>query len=73
MGFTITAAELMSFLASKGFHRETGRGRHGIKMVKGGVRIPIPAHPGDIKTNTAKKILRMAGYSVEDILDWRQN
>jgi hypothetical protein len=45
MGFTITAIELMAFLAAKGYRKETGRGRHGVKMV-GATRIPIPAHPG---------------------------
>jgi predicted RNA binding protein YcfA (HicA-like mRNA interferase family) len=73
MGFTITAAEIMAFLASKGFHKETGRGRHGVKMVKGTLRVPIPAHPGDLSDFTAKNILRMAGYTVNDVLDWRRS
>jgi predicted RNA binding protein YcfA (HicA-like mRNA interferase family) len=72
MGFTITAAELIAFLAAQGFRVETGQGRHGVKAVKGSQRIPIPAHQGDLKTNTARKILKMAGYSVNDVLDWRQ-
>jgi predicted RNA binding protein YcfA (HicA-like mRNA interferase family) len=72
MGFTVTAAELIAFLAAHGFRKETGHGRHGVKMAKGGQRIPIPAHQGDLKTNTARKILKMAGYSVDDVLDWRQ-
>jgi predicted RNA binding protein YcfA (HicA-like mRNA interferase family) len=73
MGFTITAGEIMAFLASKGFHKETGRGKHGVKMVIGGVRIPIPAHPGDLSDFTAKNILRMAGYTVNDVMDWRRS
>jgi predicted RNA binding protein YcfA (HicA-like mRNA interferase family) len=73
MGFTITAAELMSFLASRGYHKETGRGKHGVKMVKGGVRIPIPVHSGDLSDFTAKNILRMAGHTVNDVMDWRRD
>ena len=71
MGFTITAIEIMAFLASKGYHRETGRGRHGTKMVKGGVRIPIPTHMRDLPIGTADKILKMAGFTPQDVMKWR--
>jgi predicted RNA binding protein YcfA (HicA-like mRNA interferase family) len=72
MGFTITAAELIAFLASKGFHRETERARHGVKMVKGSLRLPIPAHAGDMPIGTAKNILAQAGYSINDVIEWRR-
>jgi hypothetical protein len=49
MGFTITAAELIAFLAAQGFHIETGRWRHGVKAVRDEQRIPIPAHSGDLR------------------------
>ncbi|MDR1515430.1 MAG: type II toxin-antitoxin system HicA family toxin [Synergistaceae bacterium] len=71
MGFTITAAELIAFLASKGFHRETERARHGVKMVKSSLRLPIPAHTGDMKPGTVKDILRKAGYTGSDVMKWR--
>jgi predicted RNA binding protein YcfA (HicA-like mRNA interferase family) len=72
MGFTVTAAELIAFLASRGYHKETGRGKHGVKMVKGGVRIPIPAHPGDMPISTAGRILKQAGYTINDVINWRR-
>jgi predicted RNA binding protein YcfA (HicA-like mRNA interferase family) len=71
MGFTTTAAELIAFLTSMGFHKETGRGKHGVKMVLGKQRIPIPAHKRDLKRGTVQDILDKAGYSENDILDWR--
>jgi hypothetical protein len=71
MGFVTTAAEIMAFLASRGFHRETG-GKHGVKMVKGGNRIPVPIHRRDLSAFTAKNILEQAGYTVDDMIDWRR-
>jgi predicted RNA binding protein YcfA (HicA-like mRNA interferase family) len=67
MGFTITAAELIA----QGFHKETERARHGVKMVKGRLRVPIPAHPGDMKPGTVKDILRKTGYTGKDVMEWR--
>jgi predicted RNA binding protein YcfA (HicA-like mRNA interferase family) len=71
MGFTITATELMAFLAAKGYHKETGRGRHGVKMVMGGMRISIPAHSRDLRVGTATSILAQAGYTTDDFIKWR--
>ncbi|MDR1874680.1 MAG: type II toxin-antitoxin system HicA family toxin [Synergistaceae bacterium] len=62
---------MMAFPASKGYVRETGRGKHGVKMV-GATRIPIPAHPGNMPTGTARKILAQAGYSINDVIEWRR-
>ncbi|MDR1915941.1 MAG: type II toxin-antitoxin system HicA family toxin [Synergistaceae bacterium] len=70
MGFTITEAELIAFLASKGFRRECG-GKHP-KMVKGKLRVPIPAHRGDMCKGTVNDILNQAGYTVSDVLIWRR-
>jgi predicted RNA binding protein YcfA (HicA-like mRNA interferase family) len=72
MGFVITAAEIVAFLASKGYHKETGRGRHGMKMVNGSTRIPIPAHAGDMPIGTAKNILAQCGYMINDVMEWRR-
>jgi predicted RNA binding protein YcfA (HicA-like mRNA interferase family) len=71
VGFVTTAEEIMAFLASKGYHRETG-GRHGVKMAKGGNRIPIPAHKGSLPRGTAQHILEQAGHTVNDLIDWRR-
>lgn len=72
MAFTITAAELIAFLRSKGFAVETGRGRHGTKVVIGGQRIPIPAHGGDMPQGTVNRILKIAGYAIDDVMKWRR-
>jgi predicted RNA binding protein YcfA (HicA-like mRNA interferase family) len=72
MGFTITAAELMAFLASKGYRIETRKGRHGTKAVRDGQRIPVPTHPGDMPIGTAKGILAQAGFSINDVMEWRR-
>ena len=72
MGFTITAAELIAFLRSKGYTIQTGRGRHGTKAVKGNHRIPIPIHGGTMADGTARKILVRAGYTVDDVMKWRR-
>jgi predicted RNA binding protein YcfA (HicA-like mRNA interferase family) len=72
MGFVTTATELMSFLSSKGYKRVTGRGKHGVKMVKGGRRISVPSHGGVIKTGTAGAILGQAGYTINDVINWRR-
>ena len=72
MGFVTTAAEIIAFLKSKGYHVETGRGRHGTKAVKGKQRIPLPTHPGDLSSITADEILEQARYSKKDLLEWRR-
>jgi predicted RNA binding protein YcfA (HicA-like mRNA interferase family) len=71
VGFVTTAAEIIAFLASNGYHKETG-GNHGVKMVKGGNRIPIPMHRRDLKTGTASGILAQAGYTINDLMNWRR-
>jgi predicted RNA binding protein YcfA (HicA-like mRNA interferase family) len=72
VGFTITVFELLAFLRSKGYTIQTGHGRHGVKAVRGGQRIPIPAHPGDLSIATAVRILKQAGQTINDVLEWRQ-
>jgi predicted RNA binding protein YcfA (HicA-like mRNA interferase family) len=72
MGFTITAAELIAFLTAQGYHIETGRARHGTKAVKGKHKISIPMHRGEIKEGTARSILRQAGYTPNDVMNWRR-
>ena len=71
MGFTITAAELIAFLRSKGYTIQTGMGRHGTKAVKGNYRISIPRHGGTLAKGTAREILAIAGYTINDVMEWR--
>ena len=72
MGFTITAAELMAFLRSKGYTMQTGSGRHGTKAVRGAQRIPIPRHGGTMADGTVRGILAQAGYTTNDVMEWRR-
>ena len=73
MGFTVTVAELLAFLRSKGYTVQTGRGRHGTKAVKGNHKIPIPAHGGTLGKGVAHKILSDAGgYTEDDVMKWRR-
>jgi predicted RNA binding protein YcfA (HicA-like mRNA interferase family) len=72
MGFTITVTELLAFLRSKGYTMQTGRGRHGTKVVKGKHRISIPMHGGTLAKGTARRILADAGYTPDDLMEWRR-
>ena len=72
MGFNVTVAELLAFLRSKGYTIQTGRGRHGTKVVKGNHRIPIPIHGGTLGKGLARKILYKAGYTADDVMKWRE-
>ena len=73
MGFTVTVAELLAFLRSKGYTIQTGRGRHGTKAVKGNHRIPIPIiHGGTLGKGLAASILEEAGYTANDVMKWRR-
>ena len=72
MGFTITAAELLAFLRSKGYAIQTGRARHGTKAVKGRQKIPMPMHSGTLADGTVRGILAQAGYTTDDVMEWRR-
>ena len=67
-----TAAEIMAFLKSKGYHVETGRGRHGTKAIKGKHKIPLPRHGGTLAKGTVDGILAEAGFSANDLIEWRR-
>jgi hypothetical protein len=72
MGFTITVAELLAFLRTKGYTVQTGRGRHGTKAVNGNHKIPIPMHGGLLGKGTACKMLSDAGDGLDDFMEWRR-
>ena len=72
MGFVTTAAEILAFLRSKGFTIESGQGKHGTKAVRGEQKISIPMHPGDMAIGTADRIIKKAGYTINDVMEWRQ-
>ena len=73
MGFTVTVMELLAFLRSKGFTIQAGKGKHGTKAVRGKQKIPIPIHGGGVLAKgTLKSVLYKAGYTADDVMEWRQ-
>jgi predicted RNA binding protein YcfA (HicA-like mRNA interferase family) len=71
MGFTMTTEELIAYLILNGFHKELG-GRHQIMMVRDGLRIPIPAHSGDLKKGTVNEILKKSGSNTKKAKKWKE-
>jgi predicted RNA binding protein YcfA (HicA-like mRNA interferase family) len=38
---------------------------------KGQLRVPVPAHPGDLKMGTLRSIIKLAGMTDEEFLGYR--
>jgi predicted RNA binding protein YcfA (HicA-like mRNA interferase family) len=70
MGFTITAGELKRFLEANGFYVVSQNGSH-LKMTNGARITVVPMHTGDMKQKTARGILAQAGFTVNDVMNWR--
>jgi predicted RNA binding protein YcfA (HicA-like mRNA interferase family) len=70
MGFTITANELKQFLMANGFYAVNQSGSH-LKMTNGIRTTVVPMHTGDMKQKTARGILAQAGFTVNDVMNWR--
>ena len=69
----VTARELVRFLKSQGFVEDRQSGSH-LTMwhAERNVSVTIPVHTGcDLGRGLAVKILKDAGFSVEDYLDLR--
>lgn len=71
MGFTMTAAEIIRFLKERGFIQKSG-GRHQVHLIRGKQKIPIPDHSGDLAAGTLRAILKKAGYTPDDVMEWRK-
>ena len=69
MGFTMTAAQIKKYLASKGFRAIGQRGSH-VKMTNGTETTIVPIHSGDLAQGTLRGILSDAGSSVADAKKW---
>jgi predicted RNA binding protein YcfA (HicA-like mRNA interferase family) len=69
MGFTMTAAQMRSFLASHGFKAIGQKGSH-LKMTDGTNVTIVPIHPGDLRNGTMRGILSDSGLTVEDAKKW---
>lgn len=65
-----TAKDVVRFLKSKGFIEKRQRGSHLVLQNKEtGYRTVVPMHTGDLPKGLFLKILKDAGYSLEDYLD----
>lgn len=69
----VTARELIRFLKAKGFVEDRQAGSHlTLWHPERGVCITVPVHTGsDIGRGLAMRILKDAGFTVEDYLSWR--
>lgn len=64
-----TAKDVVRFLKKKGFIEKRQRGSHLVlQNLKTGYRTVIPMHPGDLPKGLFLKILKDAGFSLEDYL-----
>ncbi len=69
----VTARELVRFLKSQGFAEQRQSGSHLTLLHAGGdVSVTVPVHTGvDIGRGLAVRILRDAGFSVDDYMALR--
>jgi predicted RNA binding protein YcfA (HicA-like mRNA interferase family) len=69
----VTARELVSFLKQRGFSEERQSGSHQtLRHAERGVSVTVPMHGGcDLGRGLAARILRDAGFTVEDYLRLR--
>jgi predicted RNA binding protein YcfA (HicA-like mRNA interferase family) len=69
----ITARDLIKFLNSEGFGKDRQSGSHvTLWNEQRRVAVTIPVHTGcEIGRGLAVKILKDAGFTVEDYLKWR--
>ena len=69
----LTARELVRFLKSQGFSKDRQSGGH-LTMIHAGKRlaVTVPIHTGcDLGRSLAHRILKDAGYSVDDYVRLR--
>ncbi len=69
----VTAKELIRFLRAKGFVEDRQSGSHlTLWHAQRRVSITIPVHAGcEIGRGLAVRLLKDAGFGVEDYLDWK--
>jgi len=68
----VSARDLIRFLKARGFIEERQSGSHlTLKNEQSGVTLTIPVHTGcDIGRGLAVRILKDAGFGVDDYLKW---
>jgi predicted RNA binding protein YcfA (HicA-like mRNA interferase family) len=69
----VSARDLVRFLEAHGFVEDRQSGSHlTLKHEQRGVTLTIPVHTGcDIGRGLAVRILKDAGFTVDDYLKWR--
>jgi predicted RNA binding protein YcfA (HicA-like mRNA interferase family) len=69
----VSARDLIRFLKAHGFVEDRQSGSHlTLKHEQGGVMLTIPVHTGcEIGRGLAVRILKDAGFAVDDYLKWR--
>jgi predicted RNA binding protein YcfA (HicA-like mRNA interferase family) len=69
----VTARELVRFLKAQGFAEDRQSGSHlTLWQAERNVSVTIPVHTGcDLGRGLAVRILKDAGFSVEEYLRWR--
>jgi predicted RNA binding protein YcfA (HicA-like mRNA interferase family) len=70
---TVRAAELVKFLKAHGYAEDRQRGSHLIlRHLDLRKSIAVPIHSGqDLGRGLALQILKQAGFTAEDFLNWR--
>jgi predicted RNA binding protein YcfA (HicA-like mRNA interferase family) len=62
-----TAREVVRFLKRKGFDEKRQKGSHLLlQHPSTGYRTSVPMHPGDLPTGLFLKILKDAGFTLEE-------
>lgn len=69
----VTARDLIKFLKTKGFVEDRQSGSHlTMWCAERGLSITIPVHTGcEIGRGLAVRILKDAGFTVDDYLEWK--
>lgn len=68
----VSSRELVSFLHSQGFADLRQVGSHlQLRNSVSGTIVTVPVHPGDLGRGLAARVLRDAGFAVEDFVRLR--
>jgi len=69
----LSARELIRFLKAHGFAEDRQSGSHlTLRHEQTGISVTVPIHTGcDIGRGLAQRIIKDAGFSVDDFIDWK--
>ncbi len=60
--------EVIAALERAGFHQVRQRGSH-IQLKRGNLLVTVPSHPGDLRPEVLRSIIRQAQMTIEEFLD----